>query len=180
LRDGGRIRLRALTTLDRPEVAAFFSGLSLESQRLRFFRAHPSLLPEELERIISLDPETTLALAAIDESAAGDRIVGVAELAALDGDDSAAGHRRAEFAVTVGDAHQGHGIGSVLLARIAAVARSAGIDDMVAYVLPDNSSMLDVIHHSGLKISDRNEPGHHLVVISTAVPPVAPSTQLAT
>ena len=50
------------------------------------------------------------------------------------------------------DAHQGRGIGSVLLEHLADAARQAGIDRFVAEVLPVNSGMLRVFADAGYQL----------------------------
>ena len=55
-----------------------------------------------------------------------------------------------ELAFAVVDNYQGQGIGAALLRHLAAIAREAGISELIAYVLPDNISMLKVLESSGL------------------------------
>ena len=66
---------------------------------------------------------------------------------------------RAEAAFTVVDQFQGRGLGTVLLRHLAAVAGGAGIHELVAEVLPDNTPMLEVFENSGFPLTSRREPG---------------------
>jgi GNAT superfamily N-acetyltransferase len=66
---------------------------------------------------------------------------------------------RAEAAFTVVDQYQGRGLGTVLLRHLAAVAGGAGIHELVAEVLPDNTPMLEVFENSGFPLTSRREPG---------------------
>ena len=61
------------------------------------------------------------------------------------------------MAFSVVDEFQHHGLGAVLMHHIAAVARDAGIKELVAEVLSDNASMLAVFEHSGLITTTRRE-----------------------
>jgi RimJ/RimL family protein N-acetyltransferase len=42
--------------------------------------------------------------------------------------------------------------------HLAAIARTAGLDELIAEVLPDNIAMLKVFEKSGLRVSTRREP----------------------
>ena len=55
----------------------------------------------------------------------------------------------AEAAFAVADTLQGHGIGTRLLERLAALAADQGIERFLAEVLPDNRAMLGVFAGAG-------------------------------
>ena len=71
----------------------------------------------------------------------------------------------AEVAFAVVDQHQGQGIGAALMRHVAAIARTAGLDKLIADVLPDNLPMLKVFENSGLRVRTKREPGVVQVVI---------------
>ena len=54
---------------------------------------------------------------------------------------------RAELAFALIDEYQGQGIGTALISTI---ARGAGLQELIAEVLPENAAMLDVFKKSGL------------------------------
>ena len=66
---------------------------------------------------------------------------------------------RAELAFTVVDSYQGQCIGALLMRHLAAIARQAGIKELVAEVLADNIPMLRVFEKSGLDFRTRQEAG---------------------
>jgi ribosomal protein S18 acetylase RimI-like enzyme len=68
-------------------------------------------------------------------------------------------------AFVVIDQYQGQGVGSALMQHLAAIARGAGLQELVAEVLPDNTSMLKVFEKSGLRISTKRESGVVHVVL---------------
>ena len=87
-------------------------------------------------------------------------------LVALFGDDVAAvaGYERlspteAEVALLVEDAHQGEGLGTLLLEHLAALARSQGIEQLVGEVLTRNRQMARVFTDLGLPVSRTVEDG---------------------
>jgi L-amino acid N-acyltransferase YncA len=65
----------------------------------------------------------------------------------------------AEVAFAVDDAHQGQGIGALLMKHLAAIARESGLQQLVAEVLPGNTAMLKVFEKSGLRTSAQREHG---------------------
>ena len=56
----------------------------------------------------------------------------------------------AEVAFTVVDRYQGRGIGTALMRHLVAIARRAGLRELVAEVLAGNVAMLKVLRKSGL------------------------------
>ena len=62
---------------------------------------------------------------------------------------------QAELAFVVVDRYQGQGIGSALMRHLVAIARSAGLRELVAEVLADNVAMLRVFKKSGFHITSR-------------------------
>ncbi len=147
LKDGGSIGVRALGPTDHVEVSAFFDGLSPSSRRLRFCGSRKRFLDSEIDAMTRRDPAERFALAAVERRGGAERIAGIAEFARLPET------TRAEFAVAIADDHQGRGLGTVLLERIAAAARRAGVLELEALVLRDNSGMLDVFAQSGFALT---------------------------
>ncbi|HVW24469.1 MAG TPA: GNAT family N-acetyltransferase [Polyangiaceae bacterium] len=172
LRDGRAVRLRAVSRTDQQLVGAFFERLTPQSRHSRFFGARSSLPAAEIERMTSLDPAATVAIAAVVVENGEQRIVGIAEFT-LDSNEPVTGAerdaelRRGEFAVAVADDQQGRGIGTLLLERVAAVAREAGIDELEALVLADNHQMIDVLERSGFALHETDEAGVRKIVFST-------------
>ena len=97
---------------------------------------------------------------------AGRRLLGHGMYAPLSGD-------RAEVAFTVAHDAQGHGVGTLLLRRLAAIAFADGIATFVADVLPDNHRMIDMFRESGFDPSLRSGAGTIEVESPTAPTPEA-------
>jgi ribosomal protein S18 acetylase RimI-like enzyme len=66
---------------------------------------------------------------------------------------------KAEVAFVVVDQYQGLGIGAALMRHLATIARAAGLEELIAEVLADNTSMLKVFQKSGLRIDTTHEAG---------------------
>jgi ribosomal protein S18 acetylase RimI-like enzyme len=66
---------------------------------------------------------------------------------------------KAEVAFAVVDQYQGRGIGATLMHHLATIARSSGLRELVAQVLPDNTAMLKVFEKSGFGLSKERGSG---------------------
>ncbi len=139
LTDGTIVLVRPIRPDDDEALRAFHAGLSAQSIVLRFFSAHPTLSDDEVERFTHVDGVDRVALVAEDASS----IVAVARF------DRPPGSDQAEVAFVVGDAFQGHGLGSLLLQRLAEEARGRGIRWLVANTLSENVRMLHVFRDAG-------------------------------
>jgi GNAT superfamily N-acetyltransferase len=139
LADGTTVQVRAIRPDDDDALRAFHSRLSPESIVLRFFSAHPRLSDAEVQRFTHVDGVDRVALVAEH----GPEIVAVARY------DRSPGRDEAEVAFVVDDAFQGHGLGTILLQRLAGTARSHGIRWLVADTLSENFRMLHVFRDAG-------------------------------
>ncbi len=138
--DLSTLQVRAISPADAESLVAFHEALSPETVYLRFFTVHPHLSPAEVERLTHVDGSDRLALIALADRT----LIGVGRYERL-----ATDPRTAEVAFVVADRYQGHGIGSMLLHRLAAYAVGAGIDTFSAVTLLENHSMQEVFRHSG-------------------------------
>jgi acetyl coenzyme A synthetase (ADP forming)-like protein len=150
LRDGGSIHLRAIRPDDRERLLDHFHRLSPQSVYFRFFGAKRRLTEKDLDHFTGVDFDRAVALVATLGDGADERIIGVGRYAVVDG---APGARRAEVAFAVIDEHQGRGIGTALLERLAAIARRSGIGEFEADVLGENNRMLRMFATSGFRVT---------------------------
>jgi acetyl coenzyme A synthetase (ADP forming)-like protein len=159
LADGGTVHLRPITPDDGEALRRFHQTLSLETTYFRFFSPHPELSDNEVEQFTHVDHDRRVAIVA----ELGGEIVGVGRYEGLD--DSKA----AEVAFVVTDAHQGRGLGTLLLEELAAVARERGINRFVAETLPNNRRMIQVFRDAGFEVVQRWEEG--AVSVELAIEP---------
>jgi GNAT superfamily N-acetyltransferase len=134
LRDGRRATIRALQPQDREALIEAFARTGDESRYRRFFTSKRSLGEGEIKFFIEVNFTTHIALVAEVEEGGQKVIVGGGRYVGC-----APGS--AEVAFMVDDAHQGLGIGSLLMRHLVACARSV-TQTLVAEVLADNSAML--------------------------------------
>ena len=69
------------------------------------------------------------------------------------------GSGKAEVAFLVEDAHQGRGIGQLLLEHLAQAGRERGVERFVAEVLPDNERMIQTFRDAGYRLVSDVEDG---------------------
>ena len=152
-RDGTFLRIRAIRPDDRERLSEVFRRLSPESLRARWHGAKLGITAGEIASEIEVDPEVHVGLVATVWIEGREAIVGLASYFV----DPWTEPRRAEVAFTVADEWQGRGIGSLLFAHLARVARRAGVDELYAEILPSNRSMLRIFQKSGYPAEiDRN------------------------
>ena len=144
LADGSTVHMRQIEPSDADALVALHSRFSARTRYLRYFSPYPRIPERDLYRFVHVDHRDREALVV---SSGRDLIaVGRYERLGADADE-------AEVAFVVEDAHQGRGIGSVLLEHLAAAARHAGIRRFVAEVLPENGGMLRVFNEAGYTIA---------------------------
>lgn len=158
LSDGSTAAIRELGPGDGDRLARFAASLSPETLQLRYMGAVAELQPRELERLTrAADPDHLGLLA----ERAG-------ELLAVADYERQTGSEEAEVAFLVGDAHQGLGIGSLLLEQLASWGRRQGIRRFVADCLADNQRMLRVFRGAGFAARSAPETGQVHVVMDIA------------
>ena len=120
LPDGTRILLRPIEAADKDRLAAAHGRLSEETIRRRYLAAKPRFSAGELRYLTEVDGRNHLALAAF-LAEDPETIVGVARCVRL-----LDARETAEFAIVVGDAFQGRGLGTLLARELATAARADG------------------------------------------------------
>jgi len=164
LRDGGRLHVRAIRPDDKTSLVELFERLSPDTIYYRFLRAKKRLSADELVYLTEVDFHRQAALAASLSDGGSQRIVGVGRYAcAPDGPDD-----RAEIAITIEDAEQGRGIGTLLLKHLMRVARNEGIAEFEANLLSDNTRMIRLLEKTGLVLARSAKAGLCQLRVSTA------------
>lgn len=149
LSDGGTVHLRPIIPSDADDLVAFHGRLSERTRYFRYFGAYPRIPQRDLERFSVVDHHDRVAFVAL----LGDDILAVGRYERLDHGSSA------EVAFVVDDAHQGRGIGSILLEHLAAAASESGLRRFVAEVLAENAGMVRVFRDAGYQVSREIEEG---------------------
>ena len=143
LRDGRRIEIRALRPEDRDGMLAAFRRASAQSLHRRFFSARSDFTDKEIAFFLNVDFVVHVALVAVAKEDGESGIVGGGRYFVVE-------PGQAEIAFAVIDQYQGQGIGAALMRHLVALAREAGLKELIAEVLPENVPMLQVLKKSGL------------------------------
>jgi len=163
LPDGTKILVRPIEAADKARLSVALGRLSRETIRRRFFAAKPRFTTGELRYLTEIDGHNHLALAAFPADDP-ETIVGVARCVRLP-------HRpdTAEFAIVVGDALQGRGLGTLLASELATAARAAGIRRFAASMLGENVAVRRLMGTIAAHLElDRVENGVREVVVDLA------------
>ena len=157
--DGRRVFIRPVKPEDAPLFTEFFKTLSPTTIYYRFFGILKRLKPEILARFTQIDYDREVALVAIDEDSRAGSMLGVARII---GDPDG---KTGEFAILVGDAWQGTGIGSYLLEKCLSIAEKQGFKTVNGIVLSENRNMLALGKKLGFEIKKEPDSGDNELVI---------------
>lgn len=154
LKDGARMRIRLIKPSDKAALARGFAQLTAASRYDRFMGHKSTLTEEDLEYFTDVDGFDHFAIAMVLLSDGDEELpVGTARFVRLrDRDDVA------EAAVTIIDAYQGRGLGTILLQRLLGAAwernirwfhfelwaRNLGMKHLIETVSRDD---VDYVHH---------------------------------
>ena len=152
LRDARSVEIRALRPEDRADFLSAADRIGPQSLQRRFFSAKRGFSEGEKAFFLNVDFDKHVAIVASMEEAGRKVIVGGGRYVVVQ-------PGQAEIAFVVIDAYQGQGIGSMLLRHLAAMARAAGVKELIAEVLPENAPMLNVFGGSGLAMATRRDSG---------------------
>lgn len=146
---GTRVSLRLLQPGDSELIRGFFRRLSSETVYRRFLS--PVTAPNDalLKRLVDIDHCDREALIAFDPQG----IVGVARYGT--------GHDEShDVAVVVADEWQGRGLGTLLMRRLAHIARLRGIASFHATMLGDNIRAQSLVRALSSRTTMRFEAGY--------------------
>ena len=146
LHDDQWLTLRPIRPEDEPLWHALLGRCSPETIRLRFHYLFKSSTHEMDVRFCFIDYDREMTIVAEIGDGTERQLIGAASLIA-DAD-----HRDAEYAVLVGDAWQGKGVGATLTNYTLDICRQWGIKKVVAEVAKDNCRMLRMLEHRGFAL----------------------------
>ena len=159
------MRVRAIEPEDLELERVFVAGLSPQTGYRRLMSARtPS--STKLQRWTRIDRSREGALIATVSGGDRERQIGVARYA-LEGDDG-----EADFAIVVGDAWHGMGLGQQLLGALIELARQSGVCRLVGTTLSDNTAMLALGRRLGFRLS-RQAGAAFVTTLSLALRPEA-------
>jgi acetyltransferase len=150
--DGTKLLVRPIRPDDEELMQRFFSHVTPDDLRLRFFAPVKEFGHAFIARLTQLDYARAMALIAIDE-ASGEMLGGVR----LHAD---ANYENGEYAILIRSDIKGRGIGWLLMQMIIEYARAEGIRRIEGQVLRENTTMLAMCGELGFHAAqDPNDPG---------------------
>jgi acetyltransferase len=161
LRDGTTATIRPIHPDDAPRLQALFHRLSPESIALRFLGQPKELPYEQAKQLANVDYRKRMALVATRQHGDEEHIIAVARYAV----DPTGQPDVAEAAIVVEDQYQKRGLGTLLLLRLVAYARTHGIRAFRATVRQDNIQIMRFMRRSGLPAKSTLEAGVWDVVV---------------
>lgn len=154
------VLVTALAAPHKPLIAKHLEALSAADRHLRFGMP---MNGSALRRYVDdLDFERDVLLGAM----LGNRLVGFGHLG-LGGEP--------EFGLSLLPAARGRGIGTLLLAHAAGVARRHGASYIVMHYLPENQALARLARRAGMGLTIRDGEGRARL----SLPPMAPDAALA-
>jgi RimJ/RimL family protein N-acetyltransferase len=158
LKDGRTVQIRALRPDDEADMLAAIHQTNLESLRRRFFAAKRDFSEKEKAFFLQVDFVKHVALVAVMEDDDQRPIIGGCRYVVTE-------PGKAEVAFVVIDSYQGQGIGTMLTRHLVGLARAAGLDQLAADVLPENTAMRKVLGKCGFRPGPSADPQvHHLTL----------------
>jgi GNAT superfamily N-acetyltransferase len=154
LATGDVISITRSTPADLERVRELYHSLSTRTNHLRFFHLRKEIPDRELLAVVDGSPQHLTLLAS-----RGERLIGIGELIV---DDE---HAQGEVAFTVSDDHHHEGVATLLLERLALLAKGLGLRRLVATTLGENRDMQLVFGTVGLPRQSVCEGGEVEVIL---------------
>ena len=149
LKNGESVLIRPIEPEDEPLIVDFHRTLSEESVYLRYshlFKLSRRTAHERLTRICFIDYDHEIALV-VEAGKGEDRsILGVGRLSQFPGTQTV------ELSMLVSDHYQHQGLGNQLMRMLIAVAQQEKVSQIVAEILPENTSMQKLCRKHGFQI----------------------------
>ncbi len=147
LRDGTPVLVRPIAPDDKDKLRAGFQQLSPASRYQRFQSTMRALSDAQVRYLTEIDHDDHMAWVALDPTLPGAPGLGVARYIRIGGQPDVA-----EVAVTVLDAWQGRGLGSLLLGLLSEWAAAHRVKTFRAYALETNDAMLRIFRDMGARV----------------------------
>jgi acetyltransferase len=144
------VRIRPLRPDDCELELQFVTRLSPRTRYLRTQYSAAEPTRSDIERLLDLDYDERLAMAALVADEDVERIIGVSRYARIEAT------TRAECAVVVADDWQGRGLGTELMRSLAEAAAARGYTSLEGTTLADNSRLVAWARRLGFEV--RTEP----------------------
>ncbi len=173
-RQNEQVVLRAVRPTDESKVRDLYHDLELSAVPRAMNPASKIDVRKQVRDLCNVDYDNEMGIiACLGDDPVDAKIVAMARY----GVDRATGF--ADLAFGVAPAHQGHGIGTILMEHIARVARQRGVKGFNAVVLPENAPMIGLFEKLGFPIQSKMEEGNTVVTMTFLDRDIDPAEPLA-
>lgn len=149
---GESFDLRPLNPSDERRLQEFFYSHTKETLQMRYNAVPSQMTREKSCNLVSVDQSKDIALCIVRQRGSATEIQAVGRYyLSTDGSNC-------EVSFVTREIHQGKGMARTLLNELIHIARSRGIQSMLAYVRAGNSKMLGVFEKAGFKRLATDEP----------------------
>lgn len=139
--NGESVTIRPAKPVDTRRIQEFFYEMGKDDIISRFFHEKRRFLRDEIEqRSTQIDYIKDLSIVAVVGEFGFGKVIGVGEYFLIPQKNIA------EIAFTVSKAHQGKGLGKILLHKLLKAARENGIAGLVAHTYPQNKRMIQLFN----------------------------------
>lgn len=150
---GEAFDLRPLNPSDERRLQEFFYSHTKETLQMRYNSVPTQMSREKSCTLVSVDQSRDIALCIVRQRGSMSQIQAVGRYY-LSPDGS-----NCEVAFVTRETNQGKGMAKILLATMQRIAKSRGVQRMLAYVRAENHKMLAVFEKAGFRRLPSEEPG---------------------
>jgi len=151
LKNGTEVLLRPARASDAGSIRDLFFKLPVDDVYTRFFRRVRALSNEDIKRLCNYDYEAEVGIVAVSGTREHEQIIGQACYFVNPSTNMA------ETAFLVDPSWQGTGLGSAMQRRLVEHARDRGLRGLVAEILPQNRSMIELARRATESIEVERE-----------------------
>ena len=151
LRDGRSVEIRMLRADDEEDMLAAIGRTSSQSLQRRYFGPKRSFSKTVVDFFMNIEFTSHVALIALADEDEHEVIIGGGRYVVTDSG-------MAEIAFVTIDDYQGLGVGTLLMRHLIILARAAGLEQLVADVLPENTAMRKVFAQFGFQVRRGRDP----------------------
>ena len=170
-KNGLEVKFRPIKSSDEDSMRRLFYQFSDEAKYFRYFVRKPVMPHREMQKYVNIDYTTILSIVGIVEKDRSEKIVAEARFAFDKLNDNF------ETAFIVDEQYQGKGIATFMLNYLIRIARERDIRELIAYVLPENRSMIKVFDRACVPAEKGFEDG---VMVRRLYPQQAESCEAET
>ncbi|MCP3956179.1 MAG: GNAT family N-acetyltransferase, partial [Desulfobacterales bacterium] len=150
---GETLTFRPAKPVDQRRIQEHFYNLEKSDVVSRFFHEKTCFLTKEIEEVSQIDYVKDLTVVALTGEVGFSSVVAVGEYLLEET------QNLAEVAFSVSKRWQGHGLGRILIAKLAEAAHENGIEGLVAYTSPGNKGMISLFKTLPYKMTSSYDGG---------------------